>query len=224
MRCSSVVKKIGVLKRCIIKVRSGSVALGCFLDLEFMTIHVYYMKMILKVGIFSFQRCALALSAIIVKPSKELFRFFIERNSWKSNKRPKGPWLCTSLWNGTHADNGPAPKKRKIGREGWVLPSCQVSLNSVQRLQTKNLSCLSQSEAMAAMLVFQSAQKHELCRGRWELTSVQRLQMSSQNCISQSEASSAILFLRCFGMKNTNLVEVVEIIPHVMFIWIVEKK
>ena len=51
------------------------------------------------------------------------------------------------------------PKKHKLGRGRWDLASCQVSLNSVQRFQMRSRKCLSQSEARAAILFFQSARK-----------------------------------------------------------------
>ena len=37
------------------------------------------------------------------------------------------------------------PEKHKLGRGRWDLPSCQVSLNSVQRFQRRSRKCLSQS-------------------------------------------------------------------------------
>ena len=52
------------------------------------------------------------------------------------------------------------PKNTKIGRGCWYLASCQVSLNSVQRFQRRSRKCLSQSEARAAILFFQSARKN----------------------------------------------------------------
>ena len=51
------------------------------------------------------------------------------------------------------------PEKHKLGRGRWDLASCQVSLNSVQRFQRRSRKCLSQSEAMAAILFFGSPQK-----------------------------------------------------------------
>ena len=63
------------------------------------------------------------------------------------------------------------PKKHKLGRGRWDLASCQVSLNSVQRFQRRSRKCLSQSEAMAAILFFRSAKKHKLGRGCWVLAS-----------------------------------------------------
>ena len=46
------------------------------------------------------------------------------------------------------------PEKHKLGRGRWYLASCQVSLNSVQRFQSRSRKCLSQSEAGAAILFF----------------------------------------------------------------------
>ena len=93
------------------------------------------------------------------------------------------------------------PEKHKLGRGRWDLASCQVSLNSVKRFQRRSRKCLSQSEARAAILFFQSARKHKLGRGRWDLAScqvslksVQLFQRRSRKCLSQSEARAAILF------------------------------
>ena len=51
------------------------------------------------------------------------------------------------------------PEKHKLGRGCWDLASCQVSLNSIQQFQRRSRKCLGQSEAMAAILFFQSARK-----------------------------------------------------------------
>ena len=51
------------------------------------------------------------------------------------------------------------PKKHKLDRGYWDLTSCQVSLNSVQQFQRRSRICLSQSEARAAILFYQSARK-----------------------------------------------------------------
>ena len=55
------------------------------------------------------------------------------------------------------------PEKHKLVRGLWDLASCQVSLNSVQRLQRRSRKCLSQSEARAAILFFRSARKTQTC-------------------------------------------------------------
>ena len=51
------------------------------------------------------------------------------------------------------------PEKHNLGRGRWDLASCQVRLNSVQQFQRRSRKCLSQSEARAAILFFQSASK-----------------------------------------------------------------
>ena len=68
--------------------------------------------------------------------------------------------------------------------------------------------------------------KHKLDGGRWDLAScqvslnsLQRFQRRSQKCLSQSEARAAILFFP-IGLKNTNLVENVEILLPVKLRWI----
>ena len=69
-------------------------------------------------------------------------------------------------------------------------------------------------------------QKHKLGRGHWDLAScqvslnsVQQFQRRSRKCLSQSQARAAILFFP-IGLKNTNLVEDVEILLPVTFRWI----
>ena len=51
-------------------------------------------------------------------------------------------------------------KKHKPGTGRWDLASCYISLNSVQRFQSRSRKCLSQSEARAAILFFQISQKN----------------------------------------------------------------
>ena len=64
------------------------------------------------------------------------------------------------------------PEKHKLGRGGWDLASCQVSLNSIQWFQRRSQKCLSQSEARAAILFFRQARKtHKLGRRLWDLAS-----------------------------------------------------
>ena len=53
-------------------------------------------------------------------------------------------------------------KPHKLGKERWGLVSCQVSLNSVQRLQSRSHKYLGQSEARAAILVFLSSWKAQI--------------------------------------------------------------
>ena len=49
-------------------------------------------------------------------------------------------------------------RKKKFGSGRLDLASCEVSLNSVQRFQ-RSRKCLNQSEAGAAIIVFQSSRK-----------------------------------------------------------------
>ena len=46
------------------------------------------------------------------------------------------------------------PEKHKLRRGRWDVASCQVSLNSIQRIQRRSRKWLSQSEAGAAIFVF----------------------------------------------------------------------
>ena len=51
------------------------------------------------------------------------------------------------------------PEKHNLRRGRWHLASCEVSFNSVQRFERRSRKCLSQSEAMAAILFFRSPRK-----------------------------------------------------------------
>ena len=113
------------------------------------------------------------------------------------------------------------PEKHKLCRGHGDLASCHVSSNSVQLFWRRTRKCLSQSEARAAILFFQSARKtpscfsnrpenHKVGRGHWDLASchvslnsVQRFQRRSQKCLSQSEARAAILFFRSARKTQT---------------------
>ena len=134
--------------------------------------------------------------------------------------------------------------KTQLGRRCWdLLASCKISLNPVQQFQRRSKKCLSQSWAMAAIFFFDRPEKHRLGRGHWDLAScqvssnsVEQFQRRSRKCLSQSEAGAVILFFqsaqkhrlgrRCghhifpIGLKNTNLVEDIEIIFPVKFCWI----
>ena len=55
------------------------------------------------------------------------------------------------------------PLKHKLGRGRWVLTSCQVSSNSIQRLQRRSWKCLGQSGARAAIFAFRFARKTKTC-------------------------------------------------------------
>ena len=74
---------------------------------------------------------------------------------------------------------------------------------------------------------FDLPKKHKLGKGRWylascqvSLNSVQRFQRRSRKYLSKLEARAAILFFFSIGLKNTNLVEDVEILLPVKFCWI----
>ena len=43
------------------------------------------------------------------------------------------------------------PEKHKLGKGGWDLASCQVSLNSVKRFLRRSRKCLSQSEMLKSV-------------------------------------------------------------------------
>ena len=100
----------------------------------------------------------------------------------------------------------------KLDRGRWDLASCQVSLNSVQRIQRRSRKYLSQSEARAAILFFfpDRPEKHKLGRGRWDvvscqvsLNSIEPFQSKSRKCLSQSETRKAILFFRSARKTQT---------------------
>ena len=129
----------------------------------------------------------------------------------KQTRGPKGHISCTWVqcatfltdWPGRPSCFSDQPKKHKLGRGGWHLSSCQVSLQAVQLFQRWSRKCLRQSEARAAILFFRSARRNKLGRGRWDLAScqvssnpVQRFQRRSRKCLSQSEARVAFLFIR----------------------------
>ena len=52
------------------------------------------------------------------------------------------------------------PEKPKLGRGRWVLASCKVLANFVQRLQRKGRKCLSQSEAGVTIMFFPIGSKN----------------------------------------------------------------
>ena len=132
-----------------------------------------------------------------------------------ANQRPWRP-SCFSDW----------PEKHKLGRGRLDLASCQVLLNSVCWFQRRSWKCLSQSEARAAILFFWSAQKTQT----WKRT-LRSCFLSSfvefRSAISEekSKMSQQIRgqgghFVFPISLKNTNLVEGVEILLPVKFRWI----
>ena len=113
-------------------------------------------------------------------------------------------------------------EKHKGGGGRLDLASCQVSLNSVQRFERKSWKCLSQLETRAA----HRPKNQELGRGRWDLAycqvslnSIQWFQRRSRKCLSQSRGQDGYLVFP-IGLKNTNLVENIDILLPVKFRWI----
>ena len=141
------------------------------------------------------------------------FRGEVENVS--ANQRPGRPF-CFSY----------QPEKHKLGRGGWDLASCQVSLNSVQCFQRRSRKCLSQSEARAAILFFRLARKTQTwwrTLGSCFLSSF--VEFRSAGSEEKSKMSQPIrgqggYFVFQIGPKNTNLVEEVEILLPVKFRWI----
>ena len=64
------------------------------------------------------------------------------------------------------------PKNTNLVEGVEILPSCQVSLNSVQWFHMRSRKCLSQSEAGAAICFSDRPEKHKLGRGLWDVVSV----------------------------------------------------
>ena len=117
-------------------------------------------------------------------------------------------------------------EKDKLGRGRWDLASCQLSLNSVHPFQRRSRKCLSQSEARAAILYFQSARK----RQTWKRT-LRSCFLSSfvefRSSVSEEKSKMSqpirgkgghLVFV--IGPKKTNLVEDVEILLPLKFLWI----
>ena len=155
---------------------------------------------------------------LLVKYRWISFNGFGEVENVSANQRPgRGQPSCL-------ADR---PEKHILGRGCWDLASCQIFVHSVQRFQRRIRKCLSQSETRVTILFFDQREQHKLGRGHWDLAScqvslnsVQRFQRRSRKCLSQSKASAAILFFFSIGLKNTKLVEDVEILLPVKFRWI----
>ena len=118
------------------------------------------------------------------------------------------------------------PEKHKLGRGHWDLASCQVSLNSIQRFQRKSRKCLSKSEARAAILFFRSARKTQTWKRTFrsyfissffEFRSVVSEEKSKMSQPIRGQGGHLVFPI---GPKNTNLVEDVEILLPVKFLWI----
>ena len=101
--------------------------------------------------------------------------------------------------------------KRELGRGRGDLASCRVSLIFVQRF-LRSQKCLSQSEARVAILVFQSAQKHKLGRGRClEIFLPVKFHFRGEVANISANQRSGQPFCFYNRPKNTNFVEDVEI-------------
>ena len=138
------------------------------------------------------------------------FREEVENVS--ANQRPERP-SCFSDWL----------EKHKLGRGRWDLASCQVSLNSVQPFQRRSGKCLSQSEARVAILFFRSARKKQTWLRAFRSSFLSSF-VDFRSVVSgkKSKMSQPIRgqgrHLFCpIGLKNTNLVEGLEIL---LFRWI----
>ena len=131
------------------------------------------------------------------------------------NQRPGRP-SCFSDW----------PEKHKLGRGRWDLASCQVSLNSVQCFHRRSRKCLRQSEDRAAILFSlispKNCWKKAPGRGCWDLASCQvflilfsGFQRKSWNVSANHRPGGHFIFRS--NLKNTNLVEGVEILLPIKF-------
>ena len=118
------------------------------------------------------------------------------------------------------------PEKHKLGRGLWDLASCQVSLNSIQWFQRRRRKCLSQSKARAAILFFWSARKTQtwsrMLRSYFLSSFVEfRLAVSEEKLkMSQAIRGQGCHLVFPIGLKNTNLVDGIEILLPVKFRWI----
>ena len=141
------------------------------------------------------------------------FRGEVENVS--ANQRPGRPFSFSDR-----------PQKHKLGRRRWDLASCQVSLNSVQRLQRRSWKCLSQSEARAAILFFWSAQKTQTWKRALRscflssFAEFRSVVSEEKSKMSQPIRGKGGHFVFPIGSKNTNLVEDFEILLPVKFLWI----
>ena len=114
-------------------------------------------------------------------------------------------------------------RKQELGRGHWNLPSCQDSSNSVQLFHRRSRKCLSQSEDRVAILFFWSA-----CKTQTWKRMLRSFFLSSfvefRSAISErkSKMSQPIRgkdghLVFPIGLKNTNLVEDIEILLPMKF-------
>ena len=92
------------------------------------------------------------------------------------------------------------PKKHKLGRGRWDIAS--YSMKYVQLFQRRSRKCLSQSEAMAAILFFRSSRKTQTCKRTLiscflsSFVEFNSAVSEEKSKMSQSEAMAVILFFR----------------------------
>ena len=93
-------------------------------------------------------------------PSGTIFENLLHYCYMNWTRGPKGHISCTWVQCATFVDGSArvaifvfqSAQKHKIVRRHWVLASCKLSFNSVQRFQ-RSRKCFSQSKAMAAILI-----------------------------------------------------------------------
>ena len=149
-------------------------------------------------------------------------------NQKQEAQRAKIVHLSISFWNGTQADTcNDLHEKHKLGGGRWVLASCKVSMNSVQRIQRRSRKCLSQSEAGVAILVFPSNRPKNTKLGKnveilFPVKFRQIPFMGFREKVKNVSANQRPGWPSWFSdqPKNTNLVEDVEILLPVKFHWI----
>ena len=119
------------------------------------------------------------------------------------------------------------PEKRKPGRGCWG--SCFLSsfVEFYSAVSEEKLKMSQQIIWPGRPFCFSDPpEKHRLGIGRWDLASYQvssnsfqRFKRKGRKCLCQSEARAANLFFP-IGLKNTNVVEGIEILLPVKFRWI----
>ena len=129
--------------------------------------------------------------------------------------------LCWRIGQGCHLDFPVSPKNTNLVRGRWILVSCKVSLNFIQRFQKRSGKCFSQSHTRAAILVSiispittNVVENNEIwhpVRFRWLSFSCFRGEVEN---VSANQMPPGHLGFRIpIGLKNTNLTEDVEILP-----------
>ena len=118
------------------------------------------------------------------------------------------------------------PEKHKLGRGRWDFASLQLWLNSVKPFQRKSWKCPSQWETGWWSCFSNRPEKLSFGWGRWDLASCQvslnsiwRFQRRSPKMSKPIRGQGSHLDFP-ISPKNTNLVEYVEILLPVKFLWI----